>query len=383
VLRIVVIIPSFYPAVVYGGTIVSSYNTAKAIAALGHEVSVLTTNTNMYSRLDVPCNQWQYMDGFRVKYYNETVIDKLSLPLLFSMWREIRKADVVHIQAIFNTPTPVALFYSWLFNKSVVLSPRGVMGEWILNQGNKGKRLWLKWLIRPFVKNITWHATSGMEMQEILQHFPQAKVKVIANGVDVEHFLGNKWLSKKDYLFKYTHQDFPEKTKVITSMGRIHAKKGFNYLIEAVTALDESIVLLIAGQDEGEQSVLEEMVSQKEVAHRVFFVGEIPSVLKKEFLIHSDVFALTSHNENFGNVYAEALACGLPIVASQFTPWQEVERYTCGKWVPLDIPVIITALTECLQMDARVSHQARQFINRYSWQTIGKSFVSLFEELKK
>ncbi|MFN8416205.1 MAG: hypothetical protein U0U66_07735 [Cytophagaceae bacterium] len=53
--KILVIIPSFYPTVIYGGTIVSSYNTAKALADFGHELSVLTTNTNMYKRLDVLC----------------------------------------------------------------------------------------------------------------------------------------------------------------------------------------------------------------------------------------------------------------------------------------------------------------------------------------
>ena len=99
-MRIAVVIPSFYPAVIYGGTVFSSLNTCKELAKLGEIVFVSTTNTDMYKRLEVPRNKWTTLDGLQVKYYNETIVDKLSLRLICSVWNDIRKADVVHVQAV-------------------------------------------------------------------------------------------------------------------------------------------------------------------------------------------------------------------------------------------------------------------------------------------
>ncbi|MFN8416203.1 MAG: glycosyltransferase [Cytophagaceae bacterium] len=380
---ILVIIPSFYPAVIYGGTIVSSYNTAKSLAALGYDVSVLTTNTNMYSRLEVPCNEWQYMDGFRVKYYNETIVDKLSLPLLFSMWKEIKKADIIHIQAIFNTPTPIALFYSRLFHKPVILSPRGVMGEWILNQGNKGKRFWLKVLIKPFLKHVVWHATAEQEKNEILQHFPSACIEVIPNGIDLDKFEGEAWLSQTDFLKKWTHKEYSELMYIVTSLGRIHKKKGFDLLIKGFAELTcPNKILLIGGEDEGELDCLTKLVIDLKLEQTIFFVGKISEDVIKEFYIHSDVFALISHNENFGNVYAESLACGVPIIASIHTPWNEVVAEGCGSVVGLNVNEVTKALEFWKGYDkASVSRKARQYIRQFSWNSIGVKFDNLVHKI--
>jgi glycosyltransferase involved in cell wall biosynthesis len=381
--NILVVIPSFYPATIYGGTIVSSYNTAKNLALLGHNVSVVTTNTNMYSRLDVECNKWIPMDGFRVKYFNETIIDKLSLPFIFSMWKYIRKADIIHVQAIFNTPIPVALFYSMLFNKIVILSPRGVMGDWILNQGKKGKRLWLKFLIKPFLKNVVWHATSLQEKLEIIRHFPRANVEIIPNGINIKAYEGNAWMNQKDYLLKYTKQNFFESQYVITSLGRIHKKKGFDILIEGFYKLNHSNkILLIGGEDEGELMKLMGLVKKLNLEDKVFFVGKVPSDSIKEFLIHSNVFALISHNENFGNVYAEALACGLPIVASVNTPWNDVVKAGCGDIVNVELNEVANALENWVKYDKnQISTNARGFVQQFSWEVMVQRFDQLINEL--
>ena len=57
-MKLVVIIPSFYPAVVYGGPIFTSLHTAEELAKLGIEVRVSTTNANMTKRLNIAPNIW-------------------------------------------------------------------------------------------------------------------------------------------------------------------------------------------------------------------------------------------------------------------------------------------------------------------------------------
>ncbi|MGN6648291.1 MAG: glycosyltransferase [Cytophaga sp.] len=382
-MKVLVVIPSFYPAVIYGGTIFSSLNTSKELAKK-HKVRVSTTNTNMYSKLDVPTNIWLEMDGFQVKYYNELKVDKFSLQLTLNLWKDIRWADVVHIQAIFNTPTPIALLYAWLFRKPVLLSPRGVLGDWVMNQGNSFKKKWLQLFIKPFANRIHWHATAEQEKKEILHHFPKAKVSIISNGIDLSNFEGQAWLSRGEYLQKYTGKVGLEDTKVVVSLGRIHAKKGFDILIQSMISLPDNVLLIIGGHDEGELQKLKTLVGQLKLEERVFFCGEIDVQSKKEFLMHADVFALTSHNENFGNVYAEALACGIPIVASVFTPWKEVERNHCGSWIELDPGKSAAAISYWLKQEKNQNAvYCRRYVAKFGWAGVADAFNDIFKQLKK
>ena len=116
-------------------------------------------------------------------------------------------------------------------------------------------------------------------------------------------------------------------------MGRIHKKKGFDILIDSFSAISSrgfDGVLLIAGKDDGHQSFLDEKVKFK--FNRSSFYRRASGIDKVKFSSGGDLFVLPSHNENFGNVYLESLACGTPVVASWNTPWSEVEEHGCGKY---------------------------------------------------
>ena len=87
-MKINLIIPSFYPATVYGGPIFSTLHACKSLSELDDvEVYVSTTNANRDSRLDVEKNNWvKFNDHFFVKYYNETLIGKFSLSFFLNVW---------------------------------------------------------------------------------------------------------------------------------------------------------------------------------------------------------------------------------------------------------------------------------------------------------
>ncbi|MEZ9902145.1 glycosyltransferase [Vibrio breoganii] len=384
---ICLIIPSFYPAFIYGGPIFSTYHTCSELAKLTNvDVRVSTTNTNMNSKLDVEANQWIPLDGFQVKYYNETIIDKLSLSLFFNVWKDIRKADVVHIQSIFNTPTPISLIYAKLFRKKVLLSPRGSLGEWCLDNGNKFKSYWLKYAIKPFLKNVVWHSTAQQEKDEILKIFPTAKVEIIPNGIEYEKFKINNSYSTNEYVRRFLNLDI-DAEKIVVSMARIQKKKGFDILITSfVDVLNKypTAKLLIAGEDEGELSALLSLVQKLNLAESVFFIGSISGQDKIDFLANADLFALPSHNENFGNVYVESLAAGTPIVASTNTPWCQVEDANCGKWVPNTIKETSNAMIEMLDRDREtLRDNAKKLAKTYDWKSIAVQFETLYEKMVK
>jgi glycosyltransferase involved in cell wall biosynthesis len=384
-MKISLIIPSFYPAFIYGGPIFSTYHTCSELAKLNDiAIRVSTTNTNMHSKLSVVTNKWLPLNDFYVKYYNETIIDKFSLSLFFNVWKDIRKADVIHIQSIFNVPTPISLTYAKLFRKKVLLSPRGSLGEWCLDNGNKFKSYWLKYAIKPFLKNVVWHSTALQEKNEILQFFPDAKVEIIPNGIEFDKFQISNPCNRNQLIKNLLNVDL-DAEKIIISMGRIQKKKGFDILINSfVNVLNTypTAKLLIAGEDESELLTLLSLVEQLNLTESVFFIGSISGQDKIDFLANADLFVLPSHNENFGNVYVESLAAGTPIVASTNTPWSEVESADCGRWVSNSVKDTSDAMIEMLNKDREIMRSnAKAHAKKYDWKNIALQFKELFGKM--
>ena len=169
-------------------------------------------------------------------------------------------------------------------------------------------------------------------------------------------------------------------------MGRIHKKKGFDILIRAIKILNNKYsnsFLFIAGEDYGEKEKLLNLIKELNLKDYVFFIGHIGGNQKSEFLKNADVFALSSHDENFGLVYAEALASGVPIVASKNTPWKEVEEFNIGKWVENNEVSFANAIEEILKINyTDMQERCKSFINNnYSWSSIANKILDKFEEI--
>lgn len=123
--------------------------------------------------------------------------------------------------------------------------------------------------------------------------------------------------------------------RLATTIGRIHPKKGTDILIEAFAATiaaDPSWHLVIAGPDQiGIKKSLEAMAARLGIANRITWTGMLTGAAKWGALAASEVFVLPSHQENFGIVVAEAMACSLPVIASnKVNIWREVESYGAG-----------------------------------------------------
>lgn len=382
-MRISVIIPSFYPAVVYGGTIFASLNYARMLAKEGHQIFVSTTNTNRAERLKVTTGEFMEIENnIFVKYYNETIVDKFSFSFYLNISKDIKKAEVVHIQAIFNTPIPISLIYSRLFKKPVLLSPHGVLGEWVMNEGSAFKKIWLRFFIKPFAGYVNWHATSEQEKNEILHHFPEAKIYTVPNPIILDEYENINVLSKSAFLNKFTNRSGnPE--RILVSMGRLQKKKGFDILIKSFLKVKDaypSACLLIAGHDEGEKQNLEKLIRDRQLENNIFFTGHLEGQDKVDFLGNADLFVLPSHNENFGIVYAEALAAGTPVIASTETPWSEVETFKCGKWVKNTIKEMAAAMLDMLRADRDEKRKnAIEFVKRFSINNVTKALDNVFK----
>lgn len=385
-MKILFITPSFYPSTYYGGPSVSVYNLAREIGHLNLDIYVITTDANGKENLNVKLNEFFQLDnGLNVKYYGNSTSYGFSLKMFLNLHKDIKFGKLIYIVSVFSPSTPLAIILSYIYNKKVVLSPRGQFGNWSLMQRSKPKNIWLKFFIRPFIKKMKWHATSTQELVLIKNIFPLADVFVIPNGIEVNQYEINNF-DKNKLFYSHYSEYITSKSKVITSMGRLHRIKGFDILINSFTSLKikyDNIFLLIAGEDYGEKENLLKQIRQLNLQDSVFLIGHIVGEEKFNFLKNADVFALPSHDENFGLVYAESLASGTPIIASKMTPWSEVEDNKIGKWVDNNASTFANAIEEMLVLDdSTIYGRCKNFImTNYSWQSIAVKMMNKFEEI--
>jgi glycosyltransferase involved in cell wall biosynthesis len=123
--------------------------------------------------------------------------------------------------------------------------------------------------------------------------------------------------------------------RIVLFLSRIHEKKGCDLLVEAfgrVAAADPALHLVIAGPDRtGLRQKLERLAERAGVTARTTWPGMLQGDAKWGAFYASEVFALPSHQENFGIAVVEALACGLPVVISnKVNIWREIAADQAG-----------------------------------------------------
>jgi phosphatidylinositol alpha-1,6-mannosyltransferase len=119
--------------------------------------------------------------------------------------------------------------------------------------------------------------------------------------------------------------------RVLLTLARLEAReryKGIDEIIDILPSLVAEfpdLVYVIAG-DGSDRSRLETKVQTSGLADRVIFTGYVPEAEKRDLYRAADVFAMPGHGEGFGIVYLEAMACGIPVIASTMDGSREAVR---------------------------------------------------------
>jgi len=172
-------------------------------------------------------------------------------------------------------------------------------------------------------------------------HLAEEKIKVIYNPVDTKRI---EELGKEEV----NHPWFKENIPIIIAMGRLTAQKGFNYLIDALRVLVDMGVncrLCIMGEGEDKERLHNQTV-RLDIHERVAFLGFQKNPYKS--LARSSVFVLSSLHEGFPNALLEAMALGVPSVATM-CPTGPDELITDGVDGLLVPPADAEALAEAIE----------------------------------
>jgi glycosyltransferase involved in cell wall biosynthesis len=152
-----------------------------------------------------------------------------------------------------------------------------------------------------------------------------------------------------------------EGKRVIMTFGRISAAeryKGFDEVLDVMPVLLRSIpnlTYLIVG-DGSDRDRLERKVAAHGLDKHVIFVGRVDDGDKADVFRLADLYVMPSYGEGFGFVVLEALACGIPVVASTLDGTREALRYgMLGQLVdPRDARALKTAIVQGLSKPKQV-----------------------------
>lgn len=372
-MKVLHIAPMFYPAHYYGGPIQSVYDLCRHVARLGAEVRVLTTNANgPTADLPVPSGVEQHLDdGVRVTYCRRLLAQAVAPSMATRLAAKIRWADVVHITAVYSFPVIPALLACRMLDKPVVWSPRGSLQRWSGSRRVPLKNAWDHFcrVVKP--RRVVLHVTAQQEAEESTARYPGVPTAVIPNGVEIPEAV--------------QHAENTGTLRLIY-LGRIDPKKGLENLLDACEALGDMLdwSLSIAGTGDPDYvQTIAARIDRLGLAHRARMLGAVLGEAKRRLFENADLIVTPSHTENFGNVVAEALAHGVPALASRGTPWRELPERGCGDWVDNDPASLCAAMLQMSRMPLReMGQRGREWMIRdFSWQERAEEFWRLYKEI--
>jgi glycosyltransferase involved in cell wall biosynthesis len=370
--KILHITPSYKPAFVYGGPIISIAQLCEAEVALGQVVKVSTTLANGVEELRLNKDT---IEGVSVSYYQRWTGDHshFSPGLLRRIFMQAPNYDIVHIHSWWNLVTIPAVFLAWIRGVKPILSPRGMLSPYTLNQ-SRLKRYFHQIIGKWLLQNTILHATSQQELMEALEVVPGWRHFVLPNIIELPE--------PGQYQAKSSNSDVFQ----IIFLSRIHPKKGIEFLLAVLAQLEIPFHVQIIGEGELEYtSHLKQIAKSYGIDTKLDWLGWKEGAEKFEYLANSDLFVLPSYNENFANVVLESLSVGTPVMISNQVGLSDyVQSVELGWVIPLEKNLWVKALDEaCLARQLRedIRIKALALIHQdFGAENLAKKYIEAYQK---
>jgi sugar transferase (PEP-CTERM/EpsH1 system associated) len=236
------------------------------------------------------------------------------------------------------------------------------------------------WLQRRLLRNVDFAFTVSRQLKSDLERelrVPASRFEVLYNGVDVGRFQRQR-----------AHDLAPDSshTLLIGSVGRLVPVKNYALLLQSVARLPNALPcrLLLIGEGP-ERAALERLAAQLGLERRVAFPGHRDDVA--QLLAEVDIFVLPSLSEGMSNTLLEAMAAGLPVVASDVGGNRElIEPERSGLLFPSGDVAALTAQLERLlgsgELRARLGDAAALRVRtEFSMQAMLARYTELYRRV--
>ncbi len=215
------------------------------------------------------------------------------------------------------------------------------------------------------------------------------RTRVVPLGVDLERFRPRRADGARAEL------GLPARSRIVLAVCRIQRLKGLDILVRALAQLGRpggvpGVELLIAGgveQAAAEVGRLRDLAQELGVGERLHFLGAVPHERLPLYYASADVVAVPSFYESFGLAAVEAMAAGVPVVASRVGGLTAtVEDGRTGYLVPWHCPEPFAERIELLlrnePLRRSMGEAASRSMRRYAWGAVASELAALFGELQ-
>lgn len=321
-----------------------------------------------------PIHKWETLcyPGAIVPRIKEKKVRVLLVPFLFlSLYFHLLKLlpnyDIVHAHWLI----PQGIVQSF-FKKPYIVTGHG--GD--VTSLNKG--IFRKLKIRCLKNAVQVTVVSEYLKERVQELTPEVMPEVISMGVNVDKF------GRQYYVSNYFCQ---MNKRVVLFVGRLVEKKGVKYLIEAMRNIEAMLVIVGDGPLKGELE--RQAAAMKE---KIVFLGVRTHEELKEIYASADIFVAPSvtakdgDKEGLGLVMLEAMASGLPVVASDSGGIRQLVRNGVNGLLCEERNV--EQLTECINKllaDKKLYcwfvENAKDIVKQYDYSVIGKKYCEVIQHV--
>jgi len=329
--KILLFIDWYLPGYKAGGPIRSTSNVVERLKD-EFEFKIVTCNTDLEDSTpypDIEPDQWiSTTQGTMVYYFSSKKPSTKAVSRIIQQ----EKPDIVYLNSMYSIPftlNPLRVTKNLFPKTKIVIAPRGMLSPGALLMKPFRKRLFLIFARSVgWFDNITWHASSITEKQEIINVFGSKAAVTVANN-----------LTKLKNIISHTRIKTKGKMKLIY-IARVSPVKNLLQCLKLLSKIDSTLQIEydIYGtiDDHDYMSSCKKLISRLPENIKVEFKGTIENDLLGEVIRNYHFLFHLTLNENFGHSIFESLSEGCPVIISDQTPWKGLEKKLAGWDLSLD-----------------------------------------------
>ena len=236
-------------------------------------------------------------------------------------------------------------------------------------------------ILKPYLKYLDATIAVSEPARDFIRHyFPRLDPRVIPNGIDTDRF-------KPGYTpIHHLRDDCVN----VLFVGRLEKRKGLRDLLQAYSYMHERVPrtrLIIAG-DGPLRGMVESFVASRRLDN-VVLAGYVPDEVLPRFHASADIFcAPATGRESFGIVLLEAMATGLPVVATEIPGYMSVleagvDSLTVRPKSPVALGTALTVLARDPLLRQRLGEAGLAKAQRYSWPNVATRIIEVYRQARQ